>query len=109
MPAVLAAMEAPAILTALLLARRGGEKTLGGPKELAHEVLLNGSVVLLLGAFLIGWIGGAGAERRGGCWLARSRWGVCGSRAMRVAGAAGAAGGGVVFVAAGAVPWGGRG
>ena len=27
-------------------------------------MLLNGSVVLLLGAFLIGWIGAAGAERQ---------------------------------------------
>lgn len=60
MPAVLAAMETPAILTALLLARRG--RPTGGPvrgkRHLAREVLLNGSVVLLLGSFLIGWIGG---------------------------------------------------
>lgn len=63
MPAVLAAMETPAILTALLLARRGGAATSGGPKELAHEVLLNGSVVLLLGAFAIGWIAGPAADR----------------------------------------------
>jgi hypothetical protein len=64
MPAVLAAMETPAILTALLLARRGrpGSGGGGGPargkRHLAREVLLNGSVVLLLGSFLIGWIGG---------------------------------------------------
>jgi hypothetical protein len=64
MPAVLAAMETPAILTALLLARRGGERTAGGPRALAHEVLLNGSVVLLLGAFAIGWLGGPAAERQ---------------------------------------------
>ncbi len=64
MPAVLAAMETPAILTALLIARRGGEATSGGAREMAREVLLNGSVVLLLGAFLIGWLGGAGAERQ---------------------------------------------
>lgn len=60
MPAVLAAMETPAILTALLLARRG-RGTAGpvrGKRHLAREVLLNGSVVLLLGSFLIGWIGG---------------------------------------------------
>lgn len=64
MPAVLAAMETPAILTALLLARRGtpaGARP-GTPKRgarhLAREVFLNGSVVLLLGSFLIGWIGG---------------------------------------------------
>jgi hypothetical protein len=64
MPAVLAAMETPAILTALLLARRGrpaggpGGGPVRGKRHLAREVLLNGSVVLLLGSFLIGWIGG---------------------------------------------------
>ena len=58
MPAVLAAMETPAILTALLLARSGGTGPVRGKRHLAREVLLNGSVVLLLGSFLIGWIGG---------------------------------------------------
>jgi hypothetical protein len=63
LPAVLAAMETPAILTALLLAQRGG--TARKPKDrskLLREVLLNGSVVLLLGSFAIGWIGGARAQ-----------------------------------------------
>ncbi|MFN3448376.1 MAG: sodium-dependent bicarbonate transport family permease [Roseococcus sp.] len=62
LPAVLAAMETPAILTALLLAQRGGAAR--KPKDrakLLREVLLNGSVVLLLGSFLIGWLGGARA------------------------------------------------
>jgi hypothetical protein len=58
MPAVLAAMETPAILTALLLARSGRTGPVRGKRHLAREVLLNGSVVLLLGSFLIGWIGG---------------------------------------------------
>jgi hypothetical protein len=58
MPAVLAAMETPAILTALLLARRSRAGPVRGKRHLAGEVLLNGSVVLLLGSFLIGWIGG---------------------------------------------------
>lgn len=62
MPAVLAAMETPAILTALLLARRGREGPVRGKRHLAREVLLNGSVVLLLGSFAIGWI--AGPEQR---------------------------------------------
>jgi hypothetical protein len=57
MPAVLAAMETPAILTALLLARRGAAGPVRGKRHLAREVLLNGSVVLLLGSFLIGWVG----------------------------------------------------
>lgn len=57
MPAVLAAMETPAIITALMLARGAS----GGvfSRRLAREVFLNGSVVLLLGSFAIGWISGA--------------------------------------------------
>jgi hypothetical protein len=62
MPAVLAAMETPAILTALLLARRGQSGPVRGKRHLAREVLLNGPVVLLLGAFLIGWLGGEAAR-----------------------------------------------
>ena len=59
MPAVLAAMETPAIVTALLLARRGQTGPMRGKRHLVREVLLNGSVVLLLGSFLIGWAGSA--------------------------------------------------
>jgi hypothetical protein len=60
MPAVLAAMETPAILTAILLARLGGSGAKAGAaplqaRKLAREVLLNGPVVLLMGSFLIGW------------------------------------------------------
>ena len=58
MPAVLAAMETPAILTAILLSRVGGDPG-GAPlqaRKLAREVLLNGPVVLLMGSFAIGWI-----------------------------------------------------
>lgn len=59
MVAVMAAMETPAILTGLLLARglggSGGQRT----GEMLHEVFLNASVVLLLGAFAIGMIAGA--------------------------------------------------
>jgi len=59
MVAVMAAMETPAILTGLLLARGLGSQG-GQPKgELLHEVFFNASVVLLLGAFAIGMIGGA--------------------------------------------------
>ena len=57
MVAVAAAMEAPAILSALWLASRGGSaKRIDS--TLWREVLLNGSIVLLIGAFLIGWITG---------------------------------------------------
>ena len=57
--AVLALMETPAILTGLLLAQRGMTRTAGAPgSHLWREVFLNGSVVLLLGAFAIGLIVG---------------------------------------------------
>ena len=56
MVAVAAAMETPAIVSALVLARRGG---LGSDRgDIAREVLLNGAVVMLLGSFLIGAITG---------------------------------------------------
>ncbi len=57
MVAVAAAMEAPAILSALWLVTR----TKGGGKmepELWREILLNGSIVLLIGSFVIGMITG---------------------------------------------------
>ena len=81
MAAVLALMETPAIITGLMLARRA---RVGGPADglaggglaakglaakglapaktagsgMMHEVFLNGSVVLLVGSFLIGLIAG---------------------------------------------------
>ena len=58
MVAVAAAMEAPAILSALWLAARRGGKGEGVGADLWREILLNGSIVLLLGAFAIGWITG---------------------------------------------------
>ena len=59
MIAVLALMETPAILTGLLLAGRGAQQTDARERgELLREVALNGSVVLLIGAFAIGWISG---------------------------------------------------
>lgn len=54
MVAVAAAMEAPAILSALWLISRKSE---GGGRmspELMREILLNGSIVLLFGSFVIG-------------------------------------------------------
>lgn len=58
MVAVMASMESPAILAGLLLARGIGSDSGQTKKELAHEVLLNPSVVLLLGAFFIGMVAG---------------------------------------------------
>lgn len=61
MVAVLALMELPAIIVGLLLARgRGGDTGAGAGGQstgsLLHETLLNGSVVLLAGSFVIGLV-----------------------------------------------------
>ena len=57
MVAVAAAMEAPAILSALWLVSRGGDSR-RMDSDLMREILLNGSIVLLVGSFFIGWITG---------------------------------------------------
>lgn len=58
MVAVAAVMEAPAIVAALFLVSRtsGGAGRMDA--ELWREILLNGSIVLLVGSFAIGWITG---------------------------------------------------
>ncbi|MEH6830486.1 sodium-dependent bicarbonate transport family permease [Sulfitobacter sp.] len=59
MVAVAAAMEAPAILSALWLISRGGDDdSKGMDSALMREIMLNGSIVLLVGAFAIGWVTG---------------------------------------------------
>lgn len=62
MVAVLALMETPAIITGLMLAKRG-QSTAGAVKEpggsMVHEVLTNASVILLVGAFIIGLVAGS--------------------------------------------------
>ncbi|MEP0232279.1 sodium-dependent bicarbonate transport family permease [Roseibium sp.] len=58
MVAVAAGMEAPAILSALWLATRGQTQEQGAESGLWREILLNGSIVLLIGSFLIGFITG---------------------------------------------------
>lgn len=55
MVAVAAAMEAPAIFSGLMLA---GKQEGQSGKELVRDVAFNGSIVLLIGAFLIGWATG---------------------------------------------------
>lgn len=55
MVAVAAAMEAPAIVMALWLAARGGAGTQAAP---IREIALNGSIVVLCGAVVVGWISG---------------------------------------------------
>jgi hypothetical protein len=61
--AMLAVMETPAIITGLLLARRGLSQTSGDHKsvfspQVLRQVFLCGSVVLLAGSFMIGWTTG---------------------------------------------------
>ena len=60
MVAVLALMETPAIVVGLFLARRYSVSqttgAIGSSRELLQETLLNGSVVLLTGSFIIGII-----------------------------------------------------
>ncbi|MEO1167682.1 MAG: sodium-dependent bicarbonate transport family permease [Pseudomonadota bacterium] len=59
MVAVLALMETPAIISGLMLARCGEKRDdNGNGGGLMHEVLLNASVVLLMGSFFIGLIAG---------------------------------------------------
>jgi uncharacterized protein len=58
MVAVVALMETPAILSALLLAGAGAACRHGLRGELVREVALNGSVVVLVGSFLLGLVTG---------------------------------------------------
>jgi len=62
MVAVAAAMEAPAILVGLFLAKKAidGTDKNSAPAQAVpfREILLNGSIVMLIGAFVIGWITG---------------------------------------------------
>ncbi len=73
MVAVAAAMEAPAILSALWLVARAGGASAGGAsaggetqidRDLWREVMLNGSIVLLVGAFGIGLATGEDGFRK---------------------------------------------
>jgi uncharacterized protein len=60
MVAVLALMETPAIISGLLLAKRGQVSSANnGGGSMLHEVLTNASVMLLVGSFLIGLVAGA--------------------------------------------------
>lgn len=62
MVAVAAAMEVPAIFSALWLARGAGAAS-SGSTSLARDLLANGSIVLLTGSFVIGAVtGGRGME-----------------------------------------------
>lgn len=62
MVAVLAVMEAPAILSALFIAHRAAPETIESGKQatprLAREIFTNGAILLLFGSFVIGWLSG---------------------------------------------------
>ena len=64
--AVVALMETPAIVTGILLSQRAAQGQSVKPifsGYLVREVLLNGSVVLLVGAFFIGMISGENGKQ----------------------------------------------
>lgn len=61
MVALLALMEAPAILSGLFIAHRTAPETRGHKQEekrLSKEIFTNGAILLLCGTFVIGWITG---------------------------------------------------
>lgn len=60
--AVLALMEAPAILSGLFIAHRSAPETIEAGEvatpKLSREIFTNGAILLLTGSFLVGWITG---------------------------------------------------
>jgi len=58
--AILALMEAPAIFSGLFIAHKANPQTkhANEEKKLAREIFTNGAILLLFGAFIIGWITG---------------------------------------------------
>lgn len=68
--AVAAIMESPAIIAALILSRGSRDPAEAGQTDgLMREVLLNGSIVVLTGAFIIGWITGPGGFEQIGSFI----------------------------------------
>jgi len=60
---ILALMEAPAIISGLFMAHRAEPQIKKGPDEtkvMIREIFTNGAILLLSGAFVIGWITGQG-------------------------------------------------
>lgn len=72
---MLALMETPAIVTGLLLARMGpatvrsSATDSGFSRELVREILLSGSVLLLVGSFLTGGMTGEGGMQAIGAFV----------------------------------------
>ncbi len=71
--AVLALMEAPAIFSGLFIAHRAAPETRSHEQEerrlISHDIFTNGAILLLLGAFLIGWITGEPGMKQVGGFL----------------------------------------
>jgi hypothetical protein len=64
MAAVLALMETPAILTALILLNGAGRGEPGRRRTILREVFVGAAMIMLLGSFLVGLVsGGAGMAR----------------------------------------------
>lgn len=69
--AVLALMEAPAILSGLFIAHRSAPETIKATEKatpkLSREIFTNGAILLLTGSFIIGWMSGtSGYEKMEG-------------------------------------------
>ena len=64
MAAVLALMETPAILTALLLLNGAGRGEPGQRRAVLREVFVGAATVMLLGSFLVGLVSGAAGMAR---------------------------------------------
>lgn len=69
--AILAMMEAPAILTGLYIAHKADPKTIKATEKatpkLSREIFTNGAILLLTGSFLVGWATGTeGMEKMHG-------------------------------------------
>lgn len=64
MAAVLALMETPAILTALLLLNRAGRGHPGQRRAAVKEVFVGAATVMLLGSFLVGLVSGTAGMAR---------------------------------------------
>lgn len=69
--AVLALMEAPAILTGLFIAHKAEPKTISATEKatprLSREIFTNGAILLLSGSFIVGWLTGtSGMEKMRG-------------------------------------------
>lgn len=77
--AILALMEAPAILSGLFIAHRAAPQTqkhVREEKKLAREIFTNGAILLLFGSFLIGWITGQPAMDKLGGFLSTPFQGI---------------------------------